>query len=56
MTIIEITRDPATGHYDLRARMTEQEALALADQIVRAAETKGETPEQPEQPQQETEK
>jgi hypothetical protein len=44
MTIVDIKREPETGQYTVQLRMTEVEALALAQQIVAAAEKKEEPP------------
>lgn len=38
MTLLDIVRDPATGHYDLHLRLTEVEALDLAARIIKCAE------------------
>lgn len=40
MTLLDVKRDPLSGHYDLHLRLTEAEALDLAHRIVRCAETK----------------
>lgn len=48
MTILDVQRDPVTGHYDLHLRLTEVEALDLASRIVACAETK--KPEPPASP------
>ena len=47
MTVLEVSRDLVTGHYDMHMRLTEIEALDLARRIIAAAEPPREPPAPP---------